>query len=98
MTQEKDITLFVPGMLTHVTLCNPHLIGGRCYFPTFRVEKMAAFPKPHNKEGWIWDYSKSAVAVLGMSEKACLHILRLNLMSAPKEKFNTLLEVSEKRR
>lgn len=91
----KDITLFVPGLLIHVTLHNPHCITkGRDYLPTFRVEKMTAFSGSHNQEAM--DLGLQQLLFFGVSEKAYLHILYLNFMSAPKEKFNSSLTVSEK--
>lgn len=48
--KKRASLFFVPGMLTHVTLHNPPHIQQSRSFPTFKVEKMAAFPRSRRKE------------------------------------------------
>lgn len=72
------------------------LAKGGCCLPPAKLNKRQLSLGHTIRQWWMWSYSKSVLAILGVSEKAYLHILYLNFMSTPKEKFNSLPKVSWK--
>lgn len=81
----------MPGTLINITLHRPVVLLNQLS----ELRKWQLSSGHAIRLGWIWNSTKSLVAIFRASEMAYLHRLYLNFMSTPKEKFNSLATVSE---